>query len=290
MDAHKAVWLAAGALFRHQPGPKLPGGFAGVHLRSATLPPHQNILYRQLDFLTAFPPLQVINWITGSVVSLVALFYLGTLILYLQALRTSKVGWYIAALVSFILAMVTNEYAITLFPLLVLLTLAFWKDFDSLSPEKRARRAALYLMPFLLILIPYLAYQLHLLSQGTSEGVGLGGYRLGRHMLNNVTNLTHLVIPDLYFPRVTHFLQVYIPPRAASTGHDRSTGLGCRAHRRSLDTLERLVPHALSWCCSFSWPMRPSPCGSKGIWRTPRAISIFRWLVFRSWPRYFWSG
>jgi hypothetical protein len=164
-----------------------------------------------LIFLTAFPPLQVVNWITGSVVSLVALFYLGTLILYIQALRTSKVGWYIAALAGFTLAMLTNEYSITLFPVLALLTLALWKDFDRLNPEIRPKQAALYLMPFLLILIPYLAYQLHLLSQGTSEGAGLGGYRLGRHVLKNVTNLTHLVIPDLYFPRVTHFLQVYFP-------------------------------------------------------------------------------
>jgi len=174
-----------------------------------------------LVFLMAFPPLQVVNWITGSVVSLVALFYLGTLILYIQALRTSKAGWYIAAWASFSLAMLTNEYSISLFPVLVLLTLAFWKDFDRLSldrlsldrlsPENRPKRAALYLLPFLLILVPYLAYQLHFLSQGTSEGAGLGGYRLGRHMLNNVMNLTHLVIPDVYFPRVSHFFQVYFP-------------------------------------------------------------------------------
>ena len=164
-----------------------------------------------LVFLIAFPPLQVVNWITGSVVSLLALFYLGALVLYLQALRTSKVGWYIAAWACFILAMLTNEYSITLLPVLVLLTLALWKDFDRRSPEIRPKQAALYLMPFLLVLVPYLAYQLHFLSQGTSEGAELGGYRLGWHMLNNVTNLTHLVIPDLYFPRVTHFFQVYFP-------------------------------------------------------------------------------
>lgn len=159
-----------------------------------------------LIFVAAFPPTQVVTWITGSNVSLLALFYAGTLVLYIQALRTRRVGWHLAAWACFVLAMFSGEYSITLFPALVLLTLVLWRELDL-----RPWRLALLLLPYSLVLVPYAWYQLLFLGKGTSEGAGLGGYRLGWQVFDNFTNLAHLLIPDLHFPRVVNTLQARFP-------------------------------------------------------------------------------
>jgi len=160
-----------------------------------------------LIFTVAFPSIQVVSWITGSTVSLVACFYLGTVILFIQFLATRRTGWYIAALISFALALFTNEYAITLLPMLILIALSLVNKYHT-----SYTRLAILLAPYFLIMIPYGWYQYQLLSQGTSEGVIGGGYRLGFHMIPAFLNLSHLLVPDLHFPRLVNFLTAYFPP------------------------------------------------------------------------------
>ncbi len=76
----------------------------------------------------AFPLVQVVTWITGSNVSLLAFFYLGTVILFVQYLATRRKGWYAGFLICFIVATYTLEYAVSLLPVLIVIGLGLCKE------------------------------------------------------------------------------------------------------------------------------------------------------------------
>lgn len=159
-----------------------------------------------LVFAVAFPPIQVVTWITGSNISLLAIFYLATIICFIQFLKSRRPGWYAGTLVAFALAVYTAEYAITLLPAMILAALFLRANYPIRLPTLAA-----YLLPFGLVLTPYLWVQSQFIRAGTSEGAANQGIGLGLHIFPAFLNLSHLVIPDLHYPRLTTFLTEHFP-------------------------------------------------------------------------------
>lgn len=159
-----------------------------------------------LVFAVAFPPIQVVTWITGSNISLLASFYLTAIICFIQFLKSRKFGWYAVALLAFALAVYTAEYAITLLPVMILAALFLRSNYSI-----RLSALAALSIPFMLVLMPYLWVQIHFMTAGTSEGVANQGIGFGLHIFPAFLNLSHLVIPDLHYPRLTTFLSEHFP-------------------------------------------------------------------------------
>jgi hypothetical protein len=154
----------------------------------------------------AFPPIQVVTWITGSTVSLLACFYLGTTVLFIQFLSTEKRAWYFAALACFAVSIYCYEYAISLLPVMCLMVLFLSKEY-----RISLRRGIVLLAPCFALLIPYAIFEIHFIQIGSSEAQVGNGLRFGMHIFPNFLNLSHLIIPDLHFPRLTNYLTSYFP-------------------------------------------------------------------------------
>jgi hypothetical protein len=161
-------------------------------------------LFAGLIATIAFPSIQVVTWITGSTVSLLACFYLVTAIIFVQYLKTRSKGWYAGFLVSFFVATFMYEYAISLLAVLALLGFGLSKEY-----QVPLKRMAWILAPCLAILIPYGILEVQLIQQGTSEA--MAGYSSGLQIFPAFLNLSHLLMPDLHFPRLVNFLTSYFP-------------------------------------------------------------------------------
>lgn len=151
---------------------------------------------------------EAVMWISGRTELVATLFYLGALIYFWHFLHGQRWYDYGLTIACFILALLSKESAVSLLPALV--TLEWLGTRKSLKAVLTLSRLKWYL-PFGLLLIPYLWYELNL--QQLNYVVYEHHYRFGWHVICNwLEYLTLMILPVTAKSTI-----VQMPPAVRST-------------------------------------------------------------------------
>lgn len=144
-------------------------------------------------------------WISAFNQLIVALFYLGSLVLFVGCVHYHKMLCCVSSLICFALALASKETSISL-PILLLA----WCLIGFRSSQKRTIHGIAMLTPFFLLLAMYLIYEISFQSSGHYLQGGL--YGVGPHMLTNWKYFSNLVMPNPTSPPVQSYLLRAFPP------------------------------------------------------------------------------
>ncbi len=157
-----------------------------------------------LLFLLAFSHYEGITWISSSISMLVTFFMLASIYFHTKFREKDNIRWLIPSILTFILAFLTKETAVSL-PFIFL-------AYD-LFMQKKNNRSKLHFIPYLAyaaLLAVYLIVQ----TRWAMNFAGAGSsYRAGWHMLSNIFDYwVWLWMPNPRHPYVAQVLQILPRP------------------------------------------------------------------------------
>lgn len=128
-------------------------------------------------------------WISAFVQLIAALFYIGSITLFIHYLRSGRTVEYVVSIVLFCCALLSKETALSL-PLVLVAAVLLLDG----SNGRRTRNLTLFLIPFFSILMVYLLYELRFQASGSY--VSQGHYGLGLQLITNWVDFSNLVLPN----------------------------------------------------------------------------------------------
>jgi len=140
-------------------------------------------------------------WIAAFVQLIVAFFYLISVLFFVKYKYSGKLFYYWISILSFILAIISKETAISLPILLLAWTII---GFPQIKKEKNFLRSIMPLIPFLIILGIYLLYEINFQLSGHYIQTNIYGF--GIHNLQNWKYFSNLLLPNPNSPPVKSFM------------------------------------------------------------------------------------